>query len=61
MISSEDQGAARDWAVHSPVLSDRDFNRFSAFIYETCGIKLPPIKKTMLSARLQKRLRQLHL
>jgi len=47
--------------VHSPALSDRDFNRFSAFIYEACGIKLPPIKKTMLSARLQKRLRQLHL
>lgn len=47
--------------MHSPTLSDRDFNRFSAFIYETCGIKLPPIKKTMLSARLQKRLRQLHL
>ena len=47
--------------MQSPALSDRDFNRFSAFIYETCGIKLPPIKKTMLSARLQKRLRQLHL
>jgi len=51
----------RDWSAHSPILSDRDFNRFSAFIYEACGIKLPPIKKTMLSARLQKRLRQLHL
>jgi len=56
-----DQGAAGDWSAHSPTLSDRDFNRFSAFIYETCGIKLPPIKKTMLSARLQKRLRQLRL
>jgi len=61
MTFSENQGAIKDWSVHSPVLSDRDFNRFSAFIYEACGIKLPPIKKTMLSARLQKRLRQLHL
>jgi chemotaxis protein methyltransferase CheR len=61
MTFSENQGTARDWSVHSPTLSDRDFNRFSAFIYEACGIKLPPIKKTMLSARLQKRLRQLHL
>lgn len=61
MTFSENQGTARDWSAHSPTLSDRDFNRFSAFIYETCGIKLPPIKKTMLSARLQKRLRQLHL
>jgi len=61
MTFSGTQGTAGDWSAHSPVLSDRDFNRFSAFIYETCGIKLPPIKKTMLSARLQKRLRQLHL
>ncbi len=40
-------------------LSDRDFKKISAFIYDVCGIKLPPIKKTMLSARLQKRLRRL--
>jgi len=44
-----------------PILTDRDFNKFSAFIYDICGIKLPPIKKTMLSARLQKRLRRLNL
>lgn len=44
-----------------PVLSDREFKKISAFIYEVCGIKLPPIKKTMLSARLQKRLRRLNL
>jgi len=42
-------------------LSDREFNRFSDFIYEICGIKLTPIKKTMLSSRLQKRLRHLNL
>ena len=40
-------------------LSDREFRKFSTFIYDTCGIKLPPIKKTMLTARLQKRLRHL--
>ena len=40
-------------------LSDNDFRKFSAYIYDACGIKLPPIKKTMLSARLQKRLRHL--
>ncbi|MFZ5774578.1 MAG: CheR family methyltransferase [Thermodesulfobacteriota bacterium] len=44
-----------------PTLSDRDFNRFSSFIYEVCGIKLPPIKKTMLASRLQKRLRVLEM
>lgn len=38
-------------------LSDREFNRFSAFIYDQVGIKMPPAKKTMLEARLQKRLK----
>lgn len=42
-------------------LSDHDFRKFSAFIYDACGIKLPPIKKTMLTARLQKRLRHLRM
>lgn len=42
-------------------LSDNDFTIFSKYIYDLCGIKLPPIKKTMLSARLQKRLRHLKL
>jgi len=39
------------------VLSDKVFNRFSSFIYEEVGIKLPPAKKTMLEARLNKRLK----
>jgi chemotaxis protein methyltransferase CheR len=38
-------------------LSDREFKRFSAFIYDHTGIKMPPVKKTMLEARLQKRLK----
>ena len=37
----------------------RDFNRLSRFIYDTCGIKMPEVKATMLEARLQKRLRAL--
>jgi chemotaxis protein methyltransferase CheR len=36
-----------------------DFERLSRFIYSHCGIKMPPEKKTMLEARLQKRLRAL--
>jgi chemotaxis protein methyltransferase CheR len=36
-----------------------DFERLSRFIYSHCGIKMPPAKKTMLEARLQKRLRTL--
>ena len=38
-------------------LSDREFKRFSTFIYDHAGIKMPPAKKTMLEARLQKRLK----
>jgi chemotaxis protein methyltransferase CheR len=44
-----------------PSLSIKDFNRLSRFIYDTCGIKMPDVKKTMLEARLQKRLRALGL
>ena len=41
----------------SATLSAKDFGRLSRFIYEKCGIKMPEVKKTMLEARLQKRLR----
>lgn len=38
-----------------------DFRRLSEFIRDECGIKMPPGKKVMLEARLQKRLRSLGL
>lgn len=41
------------------ILKDREFQQFSAFVYDEVGIKLPPAKKTMLEARLQKRLKAL--
>ena len=40
-------------------LSQDLFNKLSSFIYETCGIKMPPTKLTMLEARLIKRMRAL--
>ena len=40
-------------------LRKEDFARLSSFIYQHCGIKMPLSKKTMLEARLQKRLRAL--
>lgn len=42
-------------------MSMNDFNRLSQFIHSECGIKMPSSKKTMLEARLQKRLRNLQL
>ncbi len=40
-------------------MPDRIFGRLSAFIHEQVGITLPPGKRVMLEARLQKRLRSL--
>ncbi|MBF0342449.1 MAG: protein-glutamate O-methyltransferase [Magnetococcales bacterium] len=50
-------------ADHDPHagISDKDFQRLSEFIYSQCGIMMPPSKKTMLTARIQKRLRQVGL
>ena len=42
-------------------MTEREFSRFAEFIYDQCGIKMPPAKKTMLEARLQKRLRALRM
>jgi chemotaxis protein methyltransferase CheR len=43
--------------LHLVPMSRPVFERFSSFIHEECGIKLPEAKKTMLEARLRKRLR----
>jgi len=42
-----------------PTMSQREFERFSALIYDEAGIKIPQAKKTMLEARLQKRIKAL--
>lgn len=42
-------------------MSAKDFDRLSQFIHSECGIKMPSSKKTMLEARLQKRLRNLQM
>lgn len=42
-------------------MSDKLFLRFSGFIHQELGIKMPDAKRTMLQARLQKRLRLLGL
>lgn len=42
-------------------LTDDEFKKLSSFIYDECGIKLPPVKKVMLQCRLQKRLKELQM
>lgn len=46
---------------NAPLMTDRELKQFSEFIYSELGIKITPAKKTMLQARLQRRLRTLNL
>lgn len=46
------------WIQFQP-MSDKTFLRFSQFVHAELGIKMPKVKKAMLQARLQKRLRKL--
>lgn len=43
------------------VLTNKDFSRLQGFIYRKCGINITDGKRTMLEARLQKRLKKLNL
>jgi chemotaxis protein methyltransferase CheR len=45
--------------MHLLRMNERTFERFSEFIKTELGIKMPASKKTLLEARLQKRLREL--
>lgn len=46
--------------LHLPAkMKDKEFQQFSSFIYGQVGIQLPQTKKSMLEARLQKRLKTL--
>jgi chemotaxis protein methyltransferase CheR len=45
----------------APLMSDRELKEFSEFIYAELGIKITQTKKTMLQARLQRRLRVLNM
>jgi len=42
-------------------LSYGDFEKLSRFIYDQSGIKMPPVKKIMVEARLRKRLKALNI
>ena len=45
----------------APLMSDKELKEFSEFIYSELGIKITQTKKTMLQARLQRRLRTLNM
>ncbi len=44
-------------AVSADALHTRDFSRISAYVYQECGIRLPPAKITMIEGRLRRRVR----
>ncbi len=45
--------------IYKARMSEKEFEKLSTFIYRETGIKMPPVKITMLQSRLQKRLRHL--
>ena len=47
--------------LNPEVLSNKDFEKLSRFIYEQSGIKISPVKKNMVEARLRKRLKVLNI
>jgi chemotaxis protein methyltransferase CheR len=47
--------------IYKTRLTEEEFERLSSFIYRETGIKMPPVKITMLQSRLQKRLRHLNI
>jgi chemotaxis protein methyltransferase CheR len=56
-------GQSMSWTIKCGTvnMTDQEFRRFSSLIYQVCGIRMPPSKKTMLESRLQKRLRVLNM
>jgi len=59
MTQTNGGAAEAQGSIRPRSLSDREFKRLAEFIYSECGIKLTTAKKTMLEARLHKRLRTL--
>ena len=59
--STIDDGSELGERQRSTPLSDKEFSRLKEFIYHECGIKITEAKRTMVEARLQKRLRGLRL
>lgn len=52
---------SHSYAASAKPLTARDYTQLSDFIHSHCGIKMPPAKRVMLEARLQKRIRLLGL
>lgn len=50
-------GVPENLAAGEPTLGEGEFLRLSRFIESQIGIKMPPVKRVMLEARLRKRLR----
>lgn len=67
MAMAGDRGSADDFASLPPTslvlpkLTDRDFERLRGFLEQHLGMRLPESKKSMLEARLMRRLRALQI
>lgn len=61
LMSDEQARPFHVGAIAAQTMTLLEFNRLAELITSELGIKLPPVKRTMLQARLQKRLRVLGL
>lgn len=61
MQSKTASASSSDVGFRPSAMTDKVFTQISQYIHDRVGIKLPPTKRTMLEARLQKRLRDLNM
>lgn len=59
MSISQAERTANNLTNPGTVMPEVDFKHFRKYIYEKCGVNLTPVKKTMLTLRLSKRMRTL--
>lgn len=57
--AAEVPAGAESHGMIATLMSDKDFSTLRRFIYSECGINITEAKRTMLEARLQKRLKAL--
>jgi chemotaxis protein methyltransferase CheR len=56
-VAGKPEKRVEDLRFQRVSMSDEEFSRYRRFIEGELGIKMPPVKKVMLEARLQKRLK----
>lgn len=59
MSADRPEPASKNSYYAGKIMPELDFKRFREYIYDNCGVNLSPVKRTMLTLRLLKRMRTL--